>query len=205
MKTSSSWWKRTVNPSQDWCLHAAPWGTRIKRSVFRLVSCRVTVQENPCCTVHYIVSLMYFFCALNEALICSEIGFDAWDETGLVSVICLAAEQAISWWIMLNHSLHTHQQASRAGSKGTSSKARLSSSVEDMWQCFFLPFYCTFQTTSFGCEAWCPAAGCSTQPHWALGIVQLGHGHMWQKCLFSLILSLYFTSLYFFIIVPLNI
>lgn len=54
------------------------------------------MQENPCCTVHYIVSLMYFFCALNEALICSEIGFDAWDETGLVSVICLAAEQAIS-------------------------------------------------------------------------------------------------------------
>lgn len=66
------------------------------------MSCRVTVQENPCCTVHYIVSLMYFFCALNELLICREIGFEAADEIVMVSVICLAAEQAISWWIMLN-------------------------------------------------------------------------------------------------------
>lgn len=93
----------TVNPSQDWCLHVAPWGTRIKRSVFCLVSCRVTVQENPGCTVCYIVSLMYFFCALNEAFICREIGFEAADEIVMVSMICLAAEQAISWWIMLNH------------------------------------------------------------------------------------------------------
>lgn len=67
------------------------------------MSCRVTVQENPCCTVCYIVSLMYFFCALNEAFIRKEIGFEAADEIVMVSMICLAAEQAISWWIMLNH------------------------------------------------------------------------------------------------------
>lgn len=67
------------------------------------MSCRVTVQENPCCTVCYIVSLMYFFCALNEAFIRREIGFEAADEIVMVSMICLAAEQAISWWIMLNH------------------------------------------------------------------------------------------------------
>jgi len=66
------------------------------------VSCRVTVQENPCCTVRYIVSLMYFFWALNEALICREIGFEATDEIVMVSMICLAAEQVVSWWIMLN-------------------------------------------------------------------------------------------------------
>lgn len=54
------------------------------------------MQENPCCTVRYIVSLMYFFSALNEALICREIGFEAADEIVMVSMICLAAEQAIS-------------------------------------------------------------------------------------------------------------
>lgn len=67
---------------------------------------------------------MYFFCALNEALICSEIGFEATDETGMVSMICLAAEQVISWWIMLNHRWLDPTTAAPAGkpiSMGSSS------------------------------------------------------------------------------------
>lgn len=123
-------------------------------------------------------------------------------------MICLAAEQAISWWIMLNHSLHARWRASRAGSKGTSSKASLSSSVEDIWQCFFLPFYCVFQTTSFGCEAWSPAVGLNIQPYpcGSLGTRRCAvraWTHATGECPFHWFY--HFILLYFFIIVPLNI